>query len=74
MHITEYVTVVGNYINTILTYIKQLLNRMETHKVKKSREAVNKKSFFLITCKLVIRKKLVNNPNLNKKVVFIVFI
>ena len=40
----------------------------------KQREAVNLKSFSLNTCKLVIRKKLVNNKNLNKKVVFIILI
>ena len=40
----------------------------------KQREAVNYKSFYFITCKLVIRKKLVNNKNLNKKVVFIILI
>ena len=32
------------------------------------------KSFSLIICKLLFRKKLVNNQNLNKKVVFIVVI
>ena len=43
-------------------------------KIWKQREAVNLKSFTLITCKLVILKKLVNNKNLNKKVVFIILI
>ena len=43
-------------------------------KIWKQREAVNLKSFTLITCKLVIQKKLVNNLNLNKKVVFIILI
>ena len=33
----------------------------------KQREAVNLKSFSLITCRLVIRKNLVNNKNLKKK-------
>ena len=32
-----------------------------------TKETVDFKIFFLITCKLVIRKELVNNPNLNKK-------
>ena len=32
----------------------------------KEKLAINKKSFSLITCKLVIRKKRVNNKNLNK--------
>ena len=32
-----------------------------------TKETVDLKSFFLITCKLVIRKKLVYNPNLDKK-------
>ena len=39
-----------------------------------SKEAVNLKSFSLIICKLVIRKKPVNLQNFNKKVVFIVLI
>ena len=43
-------------------------------KIWKQREAVYSKSFSLITCKLVIRKKLVNNKNLNKKVVFKILI
>ena len=42
-----------------------VLNSLDIHK-KKSWEAVHQKSFFLITCKLVIRKKLVNNQMLNK--------
>ena len=33
----------------------------------KQREDINLKRFFLITCKLVNRKKLVNNKNLNNK-------
>ena len=40
----------------------------------KQREAVNLKSFSKITCKLVIRKNLVNNKDNNKKVVFIILI
>ena len=40
----------------------------------KQREAFYLKSFTLITCKLVIRKNLINNKNLNKKVVFIILI
>ena len=59
-------TVVSDCINTmktilpiwILVYIKLL----------------NLKSFSFITCKLLIRKKLVNNQNLNRKFVFIVLV
>ena len=36
--------------------------------------AFNLKSFSLITCKLVIRKKVVNNQNLNWKFVFIILV
>ncbi len=35
-------------------------------KMWKQREAVNLKGFYLITCKFVIRKRLVNTKNLNK--------
>ena len=34
----------------------------------------HEKSLSLITCTLDIRKKLVNNVNLNNKIVFIIFI
>ena len=40
---------------------------MDTQKHGNRVEAENLKSFSLIACKLVIRKKLVNNQNLNKK-------
>ena len=40
---------------------------MDTPKHIKSREAVNLKSFSLITCKHVIRKQLVNHQSFNKK-------
>ena len=49
---------------SILIYV-MVLNSLDIHK-KMSWEAVHQKSFFLITCKLVIRKKLVNNQMLNK--------
>ena len=55
-------TVVGDFINTKNTQ-KHI-----------SQKKLSIKSFSMITCKLVIRKKLVYNRNLNKKVVFIVFI
>ena len=74
------VVLVGNYINTMkatFDFNFDLYQAVKQHgytSKQKSREAVNQKSFSLITCKLVVRKKLVNNQNLNKKVVFIVLI
>ena len=53
-------------------YLKLSLNNMVTPKIE--REAVNLKSFSLITRKLVIRKTFVSNYNLNKKIVFIILI
>ena len=60
-------TVVGDNINIMKTTFKlnfDLYHAFKQHgytKIWKQREAVNSKSFSLITCKLVIRKKLVNN-------------
>ena len=50
-------TVVGDNINIMKTTFKQ----HGYTKIWKQRKAVNLKSFTLITCKLVIRKKLINN-------------
>ena len=58
-------TVVGDNINIIKTTFElnfdfyQSLNSMDKQKYEK-KEAVNLKSFTLITCKLVMRKKLNN--------------
>ena len=52
-------------------YIK-LLNSMDTQKLRKKKKLSIKK-VFLLTCKLEI-KKLVNNKNSNKNVVFIILI
>ena len=71
---------VGDNINIMKTTFElnfDLYQAFKQHghtKIWKQREAVNFKSFTLITCKLVKRKKLVNNENLNKKVVFIIMI
>ena len=73
-------TLVGDYINIMKKtfdfnfdlYLKLSLNSMVTPKIE--REAVNLKSFSLITRKLVIRKTFVSNYNLNKKIVFIILI
>ena len=71
---------VGDNINIMKTTFEfnfDLYQAFKQHgytKIWKQREAVNSKSFSLITCKLVIRKNLVNNQNLNKKVVFIILI
>ena len=54
---------------SILIYIK-LFKSMDTHKHRNTEKLSIKKSVSLITCKLEIRKKLVNNENLNKKVVY----
>ena len=48
--------------SVILIYIK-LLNSMDTQKYGNKKKLVNLKSFSFITCKLVIRKKLVNSRN-----------
>ena len=68
---------VGDYISITKTtfkfglYLAFIKHRYT--KTWKQREAVNfKNQFSLITSKLVIRKKLLNNKNLNKKVVFII--
>ena len=71
-------TVVGDNINIMKTTFEfnfNLYQAFKQHrytKIWKKKEAVNLISFFFITCKLVIQKKLVNNQNLNKNVVFIV--
>ena len=60
-------TVVGDNINIMKTTFElnfDFYHAFKQHgytKIWKQREAVNLKSFTLITCKLVIRKKLVNN-------------
>ena len=67
---------VGDNINRIKTTFElnfdfyQAFKQHGYTKIWKQREAVNLKSFTLITSKLVKRKKLVNN----KKVVFIILI
>ena len=72
--------VVGDYINIMSTtfylnfYLYQAFKQHGYTKTWKQREAVNFKSFSVFTCKLVIRKKLVNNLSLNKKVVDIILI
>ena len=71
---------VGDYINTIKTTFDlnfDLYQAFKQHRYTKNgnKEKLSfKKSFSLITCKLVIRKKLANNKNLNTKVVFIILI
>ena len=60
-------TVVGDNINIMKTTFElnfdfyQAFKQHGNTKIQKQREAVNLKSFTLITCKLVIRKKLVYN-------------
>ena len=60
-------TVVGDNIKIMKTtfelnfVLKQAFKQYGYTKICKQREAVNLKSFTVITCKLVIRKKLVNN-------------
>ena len=73
-------TVVGDNINIMKTTFELNFNFYQAFKqhgytkIWEQREAVNLKSFTLITCKLPIRKKLVNNKNFNKKVVFIILV
>ena len=74
---TLFYTVVGDYIITMkttfdLNFDIKLLNSIDTfnHKTIRSCRLKN----ILFDCKLVIRKKPVNNQNLNKEDVFIVFI
>ena len=63
----EIYTVVGDNINIMKTTFEfnfdsyQAFKQHVNTKVWKQRKAVNLRSFTLITCKLVIRKKLVNN-------------
>ena len=47
---------------------------LDTHKHGKKEKLSIKKNFSANTCKIEIQKQLVNNQNLNKKVVFIVLI
>ena len=60
-------SLVGDNINTMKTTFElnfdfyQAFKQHGNTKIWKQRKAVNLKSFTLITCKLVIRKKLVNN-------------
>ena len=60
-------TVVGDNINIMKTTFELNFNFYQAFKLQgytkiwKQREAVNLKSFTLNTCKLVIRRKLVNN-------------
>ena len=62
-----YTTVVSDNINIMKTTFElnfdfyQAFKQHDTQKYGKKRKAVNLKSFTLITCKLVIPKKLVNN-------------
>ena len=67
-----------SYINTMKTTFEFnfsfKLNSMDTHKHKIQENLSIQFSLITYTCKLLIRKKLVNNQNLNKKVVFIVVI
>ena len=62
-------TVVSDNINIMKTNFEsnfdlyQAFNQHGYTKLWKQREAVNLISFSFITCKLVIRKKLVNNKN-----------
>ena len=71
-------TVVGDYINIVKTTFDfnfDLYQAFKQHgytKTRNKREEAYLQSVSLITCKLVIRKKLVKN--LNKKVVFIMLI
>ena len=62
------VKVVGDYIDKIKTTFNlfQALNSMDTENIELERSCLLK-SFSLIACKLIIRKKLVSNLNLNKR-------
>ena len=63
----DFATVVGDNINIMKTTFElnfdfyQAFKQHGYTKIWKKRKAVNLKSITLITCKLVIRKKLVNN-------------
>ena len=67
MYIVHLYTVVGDNINIMKTtlemnfYLYQAFQQHGYTKIWKQKEAVNLISFSFITCKLVIRKKLVNN-------------
>ena len=63
---------VGDYINIMKTtlYLNfDLCQAFKQHDTEK-----HEKCLSLITCTLDIRKKLLNNINLNNKIVFIIFI
>ena len=64
------VTVVGDNIITMKTTFDLNFDLYEA--VKQLVKNKNRSQEKLTTCKLVIRKKLMNNKNLNKKVIFIV--
>ena len=67
-------TVFVAYINTMKTTFDLSFNLYQAFKelIDWIHIPVNLKSFSLIICKRVIRRKLVNNQNINRKVVFIV--
>ena len=73
-------TVVGDNINIMKTTFElnfdffQAFKQHGYTKIWNQRKVVNLKSLTLITCKLIIREKLVDNQNLNKKLVFIILI
>ena len=48
-------------------YVKLLKSTMDAQKHQNRKKFFNQKSFSLIACKLIIRKKLVKNENLNRK-------
>jgi len=57
-----------------LSIFIKLLNNIDTHEHENKESCPLKASLENYTSKLLIRKKLTNNQNLNKKVVFIVLI
>ena len=75
----SFTTVVVVYINTMKTtfdlnfFSIKLSNIMDTHK-HGNNEKLSIKSLSLLTWKLVIWDNVIRNPNLNRKVVFIVLI
>ena len=66
-------TVLGYYINTMKTTFDFDFDFNQAVKLKE-KLLIEKVSPLITTCKLVFRRKLVNNQNLNKKVVFIILI
>ena len=73
-------TIVGDYIKIMKTTfdfnfdLYPALNSIDTQKHGSKEKLSIKKIFSLTACKLVIQEKLVNNYNLNKKVVLIILI